>query len=134
RLDDALRSLSDPNTVAQTAARMLAEYFGCDRALYVEVADDQDLCEVKYEYSPGLPSILGSYRISQYGAEYIASVRANRPYVMIDTTDAKIPADERERFAALQIGSFISSPLFKEGRLVVIFVVHNQEPRQWHSN
>ena len=131
RLDDALRPLTEPHEVVATATRMLAEHFHCDRALYVEVEADEDLCHVAGEYSPNLPSIKATYRISQYGAEYIASVRANRPYVEHDTTRPEMTAEERQRFAALEIGSFISAPLFKNGRLVALFVVHDARPRQW---
>jgi PAS domain S-box-containing protein len=133
RLDDALRLLDDPDEVARTAARLLAEHFRCERALYVEVAEDEDHCTVTGEYSPGLPSIIGAYRISQYGADYIATVRANEPYVENDTTRGSMPRVEREQFAALEIGSFISAPLFKRGRLVAMFVVHNLTPRQWET-
>ncbi len=131
RLDDALRPLTAPRETAQAAARLLAEHFHCDRALYVEVEPDEDLCHVTDDYSPRLPSIKGSYRISQYGADYIATVRANRPYVEHDTTRPDMMAIEREQFAALQIGSFISAPIFKNGHLVSMFVVHDARPRRW---
>ena len=90
-------------------------------------------CAVTGEYSPDLPSIVGSYRISEYGADYIAAVRANRPYVEHDTTREALPVQERQAFAALRIGSFISAPLFKGGRLVAMFVVHGQQPRRWQE-
>jgi PAS domain S-box-containing protein len=133
RLDDKLRIMSDPAEMSGAAARLLAEHFKCDRALYVEVDADEDKCSVTGEYSPNLPSILGIYRISEYGADYIATVRANRPYVEHDTTRNSLSVQEREAFAALQIGSFISAPLFKGGRLVAIFVVHAQQPRTWRE-
>jgi PAS domain S-box-containing protein len=130
-LDDALRPISDAVELAHVAARVLAEHFECDRSLYVEVDADEDHCRVTGEYSPDLPSIMGSYRISQYGADYIADVRANRPHVEYDTTRATMSAEERRLFAALGIGAFISAPLFKHGKLVALFVVHDAEPRHW---
>ena len=42
----------------------------------VEVDADEDRCAVTGEYSPNLPSIAGRYRISEYGVDYIATVRA----------------------------------------------------------
>jgi PAS domain S-box-containing protein len=130
-LDDALRILTDPTEMSATAARLLAEHFHCERALYVEVQADEDQCAVTGEYGPNLPSIAGSYRISEYGADYIATVRANRAYVEHDTTRQSLSLRERQAFAALRIGSFISAPLFKSGRLVALFVVHSEYPRKW---
>jgi PAS domain S-box-containing protein len=130
-LDDALRILTDPTEMSSTAARLLAEHFNCDRSLYVEVEADEDHCAVTGEYGPNLPSIAGNYRISEYGTDYIATVRANRAYVEHDTTRESLSVLEREAFAALRIGSFISAPLFKSGRLVAMFVVHSQHPRKW---
>jgi PAS domain S-box-containing protein len=130
-LDDALRILTDPAEMSATAARLLAEHFNCDRSLYVEVDADEDHCAVTGEYGPNLPSIAGNYRISEYGADYIATVRANRAYVEHDTSRQSLPVREREAFADLQIGSFISAPLFKNGGLVALFVVHSQHPRKW---
>jgi PAS domain S-box-containing protein len=134
RLDDELHILSDPAEMAMVAARVLAQHFDCDRALYVEVEPDEDQCTVTGEYSPNLPSILGNYRISQYGADYIATVRANRPYVEHDTTRESLSSAERSAFAALRIGSFISSPLFKDGHLVALLVVHDECPRRWNDD
>jgi PAS domain S-box-containing protein len=130
-LDDALRILTDPTEMSATAARLLAEHFNCERTLYVEVEADEDHCEVTGEFTPNLPSIAGRYRISEYGADYIAAVRANRAYVEHDTSRESLSIREREAFAALRIGSFISAPLFKGGRLVALFVVHSQYPRKW---
>jgi PAS domain S-box-containing protein len=131
RLDDALHVLTDPAEMSVAATRVLAEHFKCDRALYVEVEADEDLCAVTGEYSPNLPSIVGNYRISEYGADYIATVRAGRPYVEHDTTRESLPTGERSAFAALRIGSFISSPLFKGGHLVALVVVHDEKRRRW---
>lgn len=133
RLDDELRAMTDPEKMSNAAARLLAEHFTCDRALYVEVDADEDHCAVTGEFGPALPSIAGSYRISEYGEAYIAAVRANRPYVEHDTSRDTLPPHERAAFAALQIGSFISAPLFKNGRLVALFVVHSQRARRWRD-
>jgi PAS domain S-box-containing protein len=131
RLDDVLRNLTDPAEMSAAATRVLAQHFDCDRSLYVEVEEDGDRCAVTGEYSPNLPSIAGNYRISEYGADYIATVRTGRPYVEHDTTRESLPLRERSAFAALRIGSFISSPLFKGGHLVALVVVHDEGPRRW---
>ena len=123
RLDDALRTIIDADEVSRTAARVLAEQLRCDRALYAEMELDQDHYTVIGEYTPSLPSVAGTYRLSDYGAAYVASVRANRPYVEHNAMRDGLSLEERERYAALQIGALIAAPLFKGGRLVAMFVV-----------
>jgi PAS domain S-box-containing protein len=134
KMDDALRGLNDPDEMSNAAARVLCEHIQCDRALYVEVDEDEDNCTVTGEYSPGRPSIKGQYRISQYGKDYVDTVRADRPYIENDTTRSSLSPIEREQFANLQIGSFVSAPLFKRGKLVAMFVVHDEDPRQWQES
>ena len=55
RLDDALRTIIDPDEVSHTAARLLAEHLRCNRALYAEMDPDQDHCTVVGEYTSGPP-------------------------------------------------------------------------------
>jgi PAS domain S-box-containing protein len=131
RLDDALRTIVDPDEVSRTAARVLVEQLRCDRALYAEMEPDQDYCTVVGEYSLDLPSLAGTYRLSDFGADYVASVRANRPYIEHNAGREGLPPEERERYAALQIGAWIAAPLFKGGRLVAMFFVNSARPRNW---
>jgi PAS domain S-box-containing protein len=134
QLDDVLRTIIDPDEMSHTAARFLARRFNCDRALYAEVDADEDHCRVTGEYSNGLPSIKGEYRISEYGAEYIAAVRANRPYIENDTQRDGLSETEQKQFAALNIGAFVSAPLFKGGKLVAMFIVHDCGKRIWQDH
>jgi PAS domain S-box-containing protein len=131
RLEEALRDFSTVDHIAHAAARVLAEVLNCDRALYAEVEPNQVYCTVTGEWSATPPSILGRYRIADYGEDYIRTVLSNRPYVVNDTEDPSRPREERERYAALKIRSFISAPLFKADKLVALFVVHDIRPRQW---
>ena len=134
RLDDALRTIIDPDEVSRTAARVLAEHLRCDRALYAEMEPDQDHCTVVGEYTSGLPSVVGTYRLSDYGAAYVASVRANRPYIEHNAKRDALSPEERERYAALQIGALIAAPLFKSERLVALFFVNSAKPRNWRAD
>jgi len=134
RLDDALRTIIDADEVSRTAARVLALQLRCDRALYAEMEPDQDHCTVIGEYSPGLPSAAGTYRLSDDGAEFVASVRANRPYIEHNAKREDLTPEERECYTALQIGAWIAAPLIKSGRLVAIFFVHSAQPRNWQAH
>jgi len=133
RLDDALRTITDADEVSRTATRVLAGQLECERALYVEVGVDQDQCTVAGEYTSGLRSVVGTYRISDYGAACVAAVRANRPYIEHNVKREGLSPEERERYTALQIGAWIAAPLFKGGRLVAIFFVHSIQPRSWRT-
>ena len=60
---------------------------------------------------PVLPSAAGTYRLSDYGAAYVASVRANRPYVEHNAQRDSLSPEERERYAALQIRGVDCGPV-----------------------
>ncbi|MGN6369708.1 MAG: ATP-binding protein [Phycisphaerae bacterium] len=130
-LDDALRPITDPNEISKTASRLLTAFLNADGGSYVEVAPDQDHCSVTVAFTPKSPPLIGDYRVSDFGAEYHATVLANRPYVENDTTRTDLPPDVRARYAAVNFGAFIGAPLFKEGRLAALFVVFTTGPRNW---
>jgi PAS domain S-box-containing protein len=134
RLDDALRVIVDADEVSRTAARVLTEQLRCDRALYAEMEPDQEHCAVIGEYAPDLPPIAGTYRLADYGAAYVAAVRANRPYIEDNTQRDDRSPEERRRYADLQMGAWIAAPLFKSGRLVAMFFVHSLRPRKWRGH
>jgi PAS domain S-box-containing protein len=134
RLDDALRTIIDPDEVSRTAAHLLAEHLRCNRTLYAEVDLDQEQCTVVGEYTSGLPSLAGTYRLSDYGATYVASVRANRPYIEHNAQRDGLSPKEREGLSALQIGAWVAAPLFKSGKLVALFFVNSAQPRNWRAD
>jgi len=133
-LDDAVRALTDPHEITQTAARLLGERLRVSRCAYADVEEDQNTFNLTGDYNRGVPSIVGRYTFDQFGQGCLLAMRENRPWVVTESeTDPRI---ERERgaYRATMIRSVICVPLQKEGRFVAAMAVHDVEPRLWQQD
>ncbi len=132
RLDDAARSLVDPNEIAQTAARLLGEHLRADRCVYCTFEPDQETFYFTTDYArSGVPSVTGRYSLTQFGAETARLMRTNLPQVVDDVGSDSVTAQEQDRYRQAGIYAHLSVPLHKAGQLVAAIGVHQQFPRKW---
>jgi PAS domain S-box-containing protein len=135
RLSDALRPWSDPLRVQSEAARVLGQHLGASRVAYVEVDADGSGVTVEREYcEPGMRSVIGHWRLDDFGPTLIAEYRAGRTFAVSDVRAIELltPA-ERASYAALEITAFASVPLLKQERLTALLTLHSAVPRPWSS-
>ncbi|HYZ85010.1 MAG TPA: PAS domain S-box protein [Bryobacteraceae bacterium] len=133
-LDDAVRSLSNAANITEVAARRLGEHLQVNRCCYAEVESDQETYTIVGNYCKDVPSIVGRYGLSQFGAEFSRSMLVDRPCVVSDVlTDPRF-VDVRESHEATHIRAAIWVPLFKAGRLAATMAVHHAKPRAWTPN
>jgi PAS domain S-box-containing protein len=127
RLNDALRPLSDPADVQETAARLLGEHLGATRVGYAEVAGREYV--IRREYTRGVPALTGQITV---GAELRDAFRRGETVVVNDVqTDPRFSDDERVTMQSRQITAFIGVTLFKGGRMVAAFGANHDTPRVW---
>ncbi len=131
-LADALRPLVDPNAIQREAARILGQRLGALRVHFAEVTEDGEWGVVRDDYSDGAPSVIGRYRLDNYGPAAFAEFRAGRPLVVHSVAeDERLSAEVRAATAALRIGAYVFSPLVKDGRPVAAIAVHHAQPHVW---
>ena len=131
-LDRALQPITDPDEVMATTARMLGEHVGADRCAYAEVDADEDHFRITGDYTNGVPSIVGRFAMSQFGAEALRLSRENKPYVVNDAEeDGRVRGGDLAAYRQTCIRAVISVPLHKEGRFVAGMAVHQKTPRHW---
>jgi PAS domain S-box-containing protein len=130
KLDDALRPLSDPAEIKQTAASVLGRHLGVNRCAYAEVEDDEDTFDLTGDYTNGVPSIVGRYKLSAFGEEALRLNRADLPFVVSDS-EQEVPPEQRHVYRATHIRAVISMPLHKGGKFVAGMAVHQNVPRRW---
>ena len=131
QLYDAIRPLTDPAEITQTAARLLGEQLAADRCAYADLASDGETVTLTGDYNRGVPSIVGSYTLEQLGREGARIVRQGRPFISDDTeTDSRI-ADALEFCRRTQIRAVLTVPLCKHNQLVAGMSVHQAAPRHW---
>jgi PAS domain S-box-containing protein len=131
-LDDAVRTLSDPDEIVAASARLLGEHLGADRCAYAQVEADEDHFLLTGDYTRGVPSIVGRFAMSQFGAEALRLSRAGEPYVVEDVEDdPRVTAEDLGAYRRTQIRAVVSVPLLKGGRFVAGMAVHQKVPRRW---
>ena len=130
-LDDALRPLVDPAAITATGARMLGEHLQADRCAYADVEDDEDTFNLIGDYNRGVPSIVGRYRFTDFGAEVLRLMREDKPYVVHDVDTHQPGIGDLTYYRQTRIQAVICVPLHKAGRFVGGMAVHQAVPRVW---
>jgi PAS domain S-box-containing protein len=130
-LSDALRPLSDPLEIQQTACRLLVEQLGADRARFVEVDEaGGELLTLGGHAVDGMPGGFGRYRFDGY-APLGRAILAGRRLKIDDTQSDPYVADIRDALAELQIGAQLVLPLLRDGGSHVALAVHQRTARRW---
>ena len=132
-LDDAIRSLTDPEDIALTAATILGRHLGAWRCAYAYVDDQAGRFTLTGNYTDGAHSIVGQYALADFGAEFVRLNRAGLPYVVEDVErDARV-ADALQAYRETGIRAVVSVPIVKDGQWVAGMAVHAAAPRQWQA-
>ena len=132
-LDEAVRPLTTPEEITLTLARRLGEYLGVDRCAYAEVEADEDHFTIPGDYTKGATiSIVGYYRMADFGAEVLRLMRENKPYIVNDVnTDPQVTEADLAAYRLTTIQAVICVPLHKNGRFNACMAVHQKIPRRW---
>jgi len=129
-LADATQPLSDPAEVMAVTARLLAEHLDVDRCAYAEV-EDEDVFVITGDHPRGVPSIVGRWRVSSFGAACARRMLANEPHVVDDVDLDPLVGPDLAAYRATNIQAVICVPLHKEGRFTAAMAVHQKTPRRW---
>jgi PAS domain S-box-containing protein len=130
RLNDALRPLSDPGDVQETAARLLGQHLGVTRVGYAEFGGGE--YTIRREYAHGVPPLAGQPPGISVGDELREALRRGETIVIDDAqTDPRLNAADRATLEPRQIAALIGTALFKGGRMVAAFGANHVAPRVW---
>ncbi len=133
RLDEAVRPLETAEEISLTMARLLGEYLDAHRCAYAEVEADEDHFVIPSDYTKAdTHSIVGRYRMADFGAEVLRLMRANQPYVVHDVnTDAQVSESDLAAYRMTAIQAVVCVPLHKNNRFTACMAVHQKTPRRW---
>jgi PAS domain S-box-containing protein len=133
KLSDALRPLSSPEEVLDTASALLGQELQLTRAMYAQVNDAAGTFTVQRQWiREGSDELSGAtLSIAHFGPEIGAVLRAGDTLVIndpaLDPRTAGFPAPYREE----RIGAVITVPLVRDGRLVAFLSLNRAEPYYW---
>ncbi|HEY1307843.1 MAG TPA: PAS domain S-box protein [Vicinamibacterales bacterium] len=129
-LNDALRSLSDPQAVLAVASRLLGEHVHASRVQYADIEHDEFI--VRHSYANGVPPFVGRGPVSRFGATVVAAFRRGESVIVNDVrTDPRFTEHERTTLLSTQMAAFAGVMMTKGGRWVGAFGVHSATPRIW---
>ena len=133
-LENALRGLSDAESVKLTASRLLGEELGVAQAGYAEATPDGDAVFIEGEWNDGrMPSTAGLHRLADYGPAMAAGIRAGE-VTRIEDVRVHPQTSSPEIVAAynkLSLVALLNIPLLKDGVLRAVLFAHDVEPRAW---
>ncbi|MBV9415400.1 MAG: GAF domain-containing protein, partial [Solirubrobacterales bacterium] len=134
RFSDAVRGIAEPQLVAETACRMVAEQLTVDRAYWAEVdwTTREYVVHGAFHVSTVSP-ISGRFPIDAW-EPFTAKHLAGGTTVTDDAqADAQIPEAVRKRLAEMDIGARVAVPVVVNGALCAALTVNHRSPRHWRS-
>ncbi|ROO37261.1 GAF domain-containing hybrid sensor histidine kinase/response regulator [Pseudomonas sp. 7SR1] len=133
-IGSAVANATDPQTIMATTTRILAAHLNLSNCAYADMEEDEDAFTIRGDWARvGSASIVGRYRLADFGRLAVANLRAGKPLVINDNL-AELAPEEAATFQAIGIAATICVPLIKNGRLTALMAIHDKTPRVWSSN
>jgi len=126
-----IQSLSEPKEIISAIARLLGTHLGVSRCGYAEMGTDGDHFTFQDNYTDGCSTIVGDYRLSDFGARIHADLTAGRIVVVRDVGAELTATDGNAAFNAIDVQAMIACPVIKNGEMVAAMAVQQRTPRQW---
>ncbi|PAX06548.1 PAS domain S-box protein [Sphingomonas lenta] len=130
-LGSATAGLADADAVLAATTRVVGERMGVSICAYADMDPDEDGFTIRGDWAaPGSRSIVGRYRLADFGKLAVQELGAGRPLVINDNS-REIAPEEAATFQAIGIAATICMPLVKDGRLTALMAVHHVRPHRW---
>ncbi|HEV2621994.1 MAG TPA: PAS domain-containing protein [Frateuria sp.] len=135
QLDDRVRDLNDAVLTVAAVSDMVGRHLGVGRCGYGEVTRCGQYFQVERDWTDGaMASLAGQKRLADFGAGVLAQYRSGQTVVIDDTLEDARTRDVEHAYAgAGHVRAGIGVPLFKGGRFVAAFYVHQTRPRHWRD-
>jgi len=131
RLGAGTAALADADAVLATTTRLLGEHLGLSVCAYADMDEDEDGFTIRGDWAaPGSRSIVGRYRLADFGKLAVENLSAGLPLVINDNL-RKIAPEEAATFQSIGIAATVCMPLVKDGRLTALMAIHDRVPRVW---
>ena len=134
-IGEATRVSAEPKAIMEHSTRLLGEYLGVTRVAYADLEPDNDRFTIRHDWRvEGAISTVGVYSLDLFGSRATSNLRVGRTLLINDVDRELAPGDGYEMFNQIGIKAIICCPLVKQGRLVAMMAVHQQQPRTWTAD
>ncbi len=133
-VSDELARLTNIDDTMNVLGAKLAAHLGLSACAFAELVESAQVGIIGHGWHrPGMPSLLGTYRMDEFVApEVLRRCRAGEAVVIRDVFAD--PLTYGAQYAALNIGSFVSMPLVRDGEWRYLLVVYRAEPHDWRAD
>lgn len=134
QLSDSLRSLSDPDEIAETAARILGTTLRASVVGYGSVEPEEGLIVVTRDWTDdGIESLPKPIRVTKYGTYWGELIRGETVAIAdVEQDPRTVPA--AQELAAVGGRAFVNIPIMEHGRLIAVLYVGQVETRIWSQS
>jgi len=134
-IGEATRLADEPETIMEHSTRLLGEYLDVTRVAYANVEHDNDRFTIRHDWRvEGAISTVGEYSLDLFGSRATSNLRIGRTLLITDVDRELTAEDGANMFNQIGIKAIICCPLVKQGRLVAMMAVHQQQPRTWSAD
>ena len=131
RLTQAVSRSADADEILTITTSLTAAHLGVTNCAYADMDPDEDGFTIRGDWhAPGSPSIVGHYRLADFGILAVRELSAGRPLIINDNI-AEIAPHEARTFQDIGIAATICMPLVKAGRLAALMAIHDKVPHHW---
>ncbi|MGJ9417976.1 ATP-binding protein [Massilia sp. CMS3.1] len=134
-IGEATRLADEPKAIMEHSTRLLGEYLSVTRVAYADLEPDNDRFTIRHDWRvDGAISTVGEYSLDLFGSRARSDMRLGRTFLVHDVDSELNAQDGADMFNQIGIKAIICCPLVKQGRLVAMMAVHQQQPRAWTAD
>ncbi|MGZ9098222.1 MAG: PAS domain S-box protein [Brevundimonas sp.] len=130
-LSDRVRDLTTPDDVMMEVERALGFELGADRVGYGEVDQERGVVSMRRDWTDGVVSAEGEFRLTDLGADLIADLADGRLIRIADVQSDPRTQDALDVFHRLETRALMRAPVIRGGRLRAFLYAHHSEVREW---
>ncbi|MFN6561327.1 MAG: ATP-binding protein [Nostoc sp. ChiSLP01] len=129
-----LARLTNIDETMNALGEKIGRHFDLSACAFAELYGSAGIAVIDYNWHRSdVPSLAGTYRMQEFlTPEVLQLCLAGVDIVICDVFDD--PLTNGEQFAALNIGSFLSIPLIRNGEWQFLLVIYRSEPHDWRDD
>ena len=134
RLSDALRSITDPDTVMRVSAEALGEELDVDCCGFTRFEPDGLTAVVGNVWNrAGLPGVEGVHRAHDYGTGMQTALMSGEVVRIDDVDSCPLTAGGKGAFGNMRTRAILQVPMLDDGHLTASVWVLSATPRVWKN-
>lgn len=130
-LIDSLRDLTTPEAIMARVEEALGSELRAARVGYGEVDQQRGVVFMSRDWTTGVASAAGEFRLDELGAGLIADLAEGRTVRIPDVREDPRTQDALASFERLGTRALMRTPLIRGGRLRAFLYAHDSDVRHW---